>query len=364
MCGLIVPNKLATLDYASRCRQLLAEQATIRRIIDLSGCRVFPEAGVYPYIVIWQKSPPGTDHQVTVERCQNLAELSAGEPAPAGPGAADAPAARTPARGAWSVPQPRLAAHAGWSLHGSLDVESRVATRPLSDWAEIHSGTTGFSASRMAERLIERPPGPPPDGFPFVVSGNLDRYAIRLGGVRFMKRRWADPWLPGDPWPWTRRKRRLYENPKILVAGMTRRLEAAWDPGGLALGVQVYAVVPKSDAFYLLALLNSKLLSHLFRLRFQAKRLAGGYLAINKGQLEQLPIATVDPHDDDARQRANRLAEYAAELSGAPAGNESSHHPENARQRRQELERQIDQSVCQLYRLTADEIALVEAETD
>jgi hypothetical protein len=270
--------------------------------------------------------------------------------------------AEAPARAAWFVPQRSLAAQAGWALHGSLDVESRVATQPLGAWAEIHSGTTGFSASALAARLIERPPEPPPDGFRFVVSGNIDRYAIRPGEVRFMKRRWADPWLPGDSRPLTQRKRRLYADAKILIAGMTRRLEAAWDPGGLALGVQVYAVVPNSDAFYLLALLNSKLLSHLFRLRFQAKQLSGGYLAINKGQLGRLPIATIDPHDGAARPSADGLAAWAAELSGCAAGPERLGEPGEDPKRRQELERRIDQQVYQLYRLSDAEITAIESE--
>ena len=47
---------------------------------------------------------------------------------------------------------------------------------------------------------------------------------------------------------------------------MSRRLEAAWDDRGLALGVQVFAASEfQVDPFYLLALLNSKLLSYLFR---------------------------------------------------------------------------------------------------
>src|SRR5207253_3534865 len=89
----------------------------------------------------------------------------------------------------------------------------------------------------------------------------------------------------------TTAKRRLFAAPKIVIAGMSRRLEAAWDGRGLALGVQVFAASEwKLDPFYLLALLNSKLLSYLFATRYAAKRLSGGYLAINKGQLARLQI--------------------------------------------------------------------------
>ena len=48
------------------------------------------------------------------------------------------------------------------------------------------------------------------------------------------------------------------------------------------------------NPLYLLGVLNSRLLSYLFRIRFQAKHLAGGFLAINKGQLAKLPIRVID----------------------------------------------------------------------
>ena len=53
----------------------------------------------------------------------------------------------------------------------------------------------------------------------------------------------------------------------------------------------------REDRRYLLGLLNSKLLSFLFRGRFRAKQLSGGFLAINKSQLDQLPIRIVQAED-------------------------------------------------------------------
>src|SRR5205823_1764999 len=128
----------------------------------------------------------------------------------------------------------------------------------------------------------------------------------------FRSRDYSRPRLLLDIPELTAAKRRLFASPKIVVAGMSRRLEAAWDGRGLALGVQVFAVSDcQLDPFYLLALLNSKLLSYLFATRYAAKRLSGGYLAINKGQLARLPIAMPHARDRRAQQRAERLAELA-----------------------------------------------------
>src|SRR5206468_13066122 len=63
-CGLIVPNKWATLDYARPCRELLLSQTTIEHVIDLSGERVFAGANVYPQVLVFRKSAAAAQHEV------------------------------------------------------------------------------------------------------------------------------------------------------------------------------------------------------------------------------------------------------------------------------------------------------------
>jgi hypothetical protein len=146
---------------------------------------------------------------------------------------------------------------------------------------------------------------------------------------------------------------------------MTKRLEAALDPGGLALGVQVYAAADcQDDPRYLLALLNSKLLSHLFRTRFRAKQLAGGFLAINKGQLARLPIRLIDetnPADVELRDQIIRQVDVLLDLHA-----QRRHARPAERERLGTLllaaDRRLDDLVFRLYRLTATEIEQVERE--
>ncbi len=346
VCGMIVPNKLATLDYARECRAMLLQQTALLQIADLSQCRVFPDAGVYPYIVIWRKQTPPAGHRIGIVQVDSIEALAS-------------------AVATHEVLQSDLSAQRGWHLHGSLDVEGRVPTRPLGELAEVHSGTTGFQAEQIARRLRERSAEQLDEGFEFVVTGNVDRYAVRPGDVRFMNRRFARPRLPRDAEELTERKRLLYRSPKILVAGMSQRLEAAWDPGGLALGVQLYALVPKIDANYLLAILNSKLMSYLFRLRFQAKRLAGGYLSVNKSQLAALPIRILDSAADEAEHGKQELADLAREMIrlSAPRSHSARASIDAGRiEQRQALDREIDARVYRLYALNDAEIQRVESE--
>ncbi|MCH5375123.1 MAG: Eco57I restriction-modification methylase domain-containing protein, partial [Planctomycetes bacterium] len=328
ICGMIVPNKLATLDYARNCRSLLLRDTTLLQITDLARCRVFPQAGVYPYIVIWQKQTPPPGHRIGIVQVDALETL----------------AQAVPTRG---VLQRDLCHRRGWHLHGTLDVESRVPTRPLGELAEVHSGTTGFQAESIARRLHEWSADSGQAGFEFVVTGNVDRYVIRPGAVRFIKRRFVRPVLPVDTVELSERKRALYRRAKILVAGMSKRLEAAWDLEGRALGVQLYALVPEIDPGYLLAVLNSKLMSHLFRLRFQAKLLAGDYLSVNKSQLAALPIRVLD-HGTDDRGRRQQLADLAAEmtrLSALYASDPGTPLEAEQLERRRAIDREIDACV-------------------
>ncbi len=348
-CGMIVPNKLASLDYALPCRSLLLEQTTLRQITDVADLKIFPDAGVYPYIVIWQKQLADVDHCVAVSRPRTPRDLAA---------------PRKPA----TVRQKSLSAAAGFHLHGRLDVEARVATRPLGQCCSLHSGTSGFVAQRLAGDLLEHDQAGDRPCFEFVVSGNIDRYRVRTGRVRYMKRSYARPVLPIGCEQLSARKARLFREPKIVIAGMTRRLEAALDPGGLALGVQVYAAAdPQEDPRFLLGLLNSKLLSYLFRIRFQAKRLSGGYLAINKGQLTRLPIRLVV--EGESRELAWREAvigavQRMAELQAAgDAGDDAATHEKRVAEFHR-VDRQLDRLVYQLYAVSDDEAAVIEQEIE
>lgn len=349
-CGLIIPNKIATMDYARPCRSLLLDRTTLMRITDVSQCGAFPDAGVYPYIITWTKQRPNKRHRIAVFHAASTDDL-------------------IDDRTTRHVRQSELSAEMGLTIHGSLNVETRTRTRPLGEIAEVHSGTTGFVASKVAADLRERSTYRSKKRFDFIVSGNIDRYVVRPGDVRFMKRDFTSPVLPANAACLTDRKRELFRDRKIVVAGMTRRLEAAYDSGGLALGVQVYAVAePDEDPHYLLALLNSRLLSYLFRIRFQAKQLAGRYLAINKGPLERLPIRIVgaaDTRDRSLQRRLVVLAEAMQKMSiERPVRNSNRADQESVSDQLESMDSEIDRIVYELYRLTDREIETVESAFD
>jgi SAM-dependent methyltransferase len=322
--GFIVPNKWATLDYAKTLRELLLSQTTLEQIVDVSALRVFPEASTYPQIVVLQKRTPSKQHPIRVTVLEQSSQLQ------------DSSLERQ----SRNVLQSSLNA-SGLFLGENLDVESHVHAQPLGSLCTLHSGASGYSGSLIAGDLREAADMTQSEKnatAEFIVSGNIDRYAIIPGNVRFLKQAWQRPCLPLTSEQITADKARLYREPKIVFSGMCRRLEAAYDDQGYALGVQVFAARElQVDPFYLLAILNSKLLSYLFRERFAAKRLAGGYLAINKGQLAQLPIRLTN---DLPAAKVKQLARLAHQL----------HQSISAA-----VEQQLDELVYELYELSSAE---------
>jgi adenine-specific DNA-methyltransferase len=327
--GLIVPNKWATLDYARKLREMLLRETSLEQIVDLSTLRVFPQAGTYPQIIVLQRQPAATDHCLRISHVTDFAGFQR-------------PNSENQSR--W-IPQASLQPRA-FVLGNEIRVEDRVKTLPLESIATLHSGASGYSANLLAAELQEATAASD-EAVDFIVSGSIDRYAIHLGDVRFLKQTWQRPCLSLRSPAITAAKARLYREPKIVLSGMCRRLEVAYDEQRCALGVQVYAAAEmKVDPFYLLGVLNSKLLSYLFRERFGAKCLAGGYLSVNKGQLAQLPIAADDRQSGSLQQRIADLAQRI--------------HVVNASVPVEMLDEQIDALVYELYTITAAERQLIE----
>ena len=314
-CALVIPNKWTTLDYARNCRELLLEQTSLDAVTDLTGTKAFVAAHVYPHILVFTKTRPTPTHTVCV---------------------------RSPSPGTFhTLPQASLSpVHI--RLSPALDVEAQIPTLPLGRVARLACGTAGYTARKLSQRLFEADQAAPAalPAAEFVTTSNIDRYAVHLGNVRYLNHTYTRPLLPLTIPELTGSKRRLFQEPKIIIAGMSRRLEAAWDASGLALGVQVFAACQCSlDPLYLLALLNSRVLTYLFVTRFAGKQLAGGYFSINKGQLAQLPIPCCDL--PSARNLATELSARAAHWT--PAQDQT-----------------IDNLVYQLFGLSDTQIAKVE----
>ncbi len=113
---------------------------------------------------------------------------------------------------------------------------------------------------------------------------------------------------------------------------------------------------------YVLGLLNSKLL--FWNLRHTSNLFRGGWITCSKQYLGELPIRRIDFFDPDDTARHEKMVKFVEQMLAAKKelGKALTDRDTEYWQRRCDtLDRQIDELVYELYGLTEEEMALVEA---
>lgn len=184
----------------------------------------------------------------------------------------------------------------GGELLAHLDA-SPVPTVPLDVLAEVFGGAATDAAYRLRACAVDEADG---DGAMLVTTGLIDRYGCAWGQrpCRFLKRTWQHPRWPSPTSTVDRFVQRAWERqacPKVLVAGLSRVIEAVADPDGSLGGVvSTWVVRPRDQtprALWLLeAVLNSPLLSLVYMTRNGGKMLSGGNTTVGRRELRALPV--------------------------------------------------------------------------
>ena len=109
----------------------------------------------------------------------------------------------------------------------------------------------------------------------------------------------------------------FFQSPKIVIAGMTKEIEAVYVKKPLALGVGIFGIYEFSgyDPYFLTGLLNSKFLSNYMVNKFKDKHLAGGYISITKGVIEKLPFVLIkNSVQNYISERSKYIHDHISEL--------------------------------------------------
>jgi len=335
--GYIVPNKFLVAEYARPLREALLREYTLEEIVDVSDLPTFRDAAVYPVLLVVRKAPPPAGHRVRTGVVADLAQLDSGDfPRTALP---QAQWAHTAHRVFWLPPADPVARGLAERLLADADAV------PLAQLLEMR-WTVSFHRAGVRDRFV----------FP-TAQGRCPRRL--LGGTRFQgngdvrryRLAWSGWWIDydeeraraeGNPLP----PAALFAGPKLVIAQNARRIIATLDTQEHVCKDTFLAARRRPGAPsepYLLALLNSRLLSYLYRVLFKATHVNGAYLHYLACYLGDLPI-----------RRAGDPAPIArlAEMLLDPA------LPDD---RRQALDDTLDALVYDLYGLTPEERAVVHA---
>jgi hypothetical protein len=298
----IIPNKFLIADYAKQSRTSLVESFGLTYSINVSKFNVFEGIGVYPIIIFGNKASK-----------KDFAELL---------------------------------------LESYVDLEQRKFVSPtslkshktLKEYGlQINAGATGFQAKQLKDIVSNNEKK---GSIPFTVSGNIDRYKWTNESVRYMGERYSTAFINNDSRIVADSKWSFWSSPKIVIAGMTKVIEAVYVESPLGMGVGIYGIYDFNgfDPFCLTAILNSKYLTYYFLIKFKDKHLAGGYLAINKSTIEEFPLVNV------SKTIQKKLAELSKKAHKLSADNKSI----------EQLEQEIDNLVYRLYDLTYEEVKVID----
>ncbi|MGK7890951.1 MAG: DNA methyltransferase [Leptolyngbyaceae cyanobacterium] len=344
----IVPNKLASADYAQATRTLLSVDNQLLYLRDYSRISVFSIA-VYPLVYVIRKAAP---MKTTVE-WERLSEHGLEQRL-----LAYAPHFGQPQR-PWAI--------APNSSLQTLITHIRNQGTPLSELATVHGAATVAEAYGIKPLLRdtpelwdtdERSPSQPTTtGLKFVNSGTVDPYQFLWGqkSTRYLKDCYQAPMIPAeciDQLP----PKRLYQalHPKIVVAGMTRGLECAVDfKGEFLAGKSTTIITSAIDLRYLAAILNSQLMNQYYKTEFGGNALNGGYLRIGPPQLKTLPIVV------GSDRQFTTITTLVDQLI-----HRQLLHPVKLKDDSEQVAilREIDQQVCTLYGLSEEAVAVLNAQ--
>ena len=335
LVSMIVPNKLASAHYAAQTRALLAVENQLQAIYDYSRSGIFAVA-VYPLVYVAAKTPP----------TQIAAVCYPNGSVPYTP----------------HFTQPEIP----WPLCPNLDA-LKLTERLRQDFSPLASIAQVVGAASVAEAyqiqpLVQEQPFPQADDFRLVNSGTIDRYCALWGikSCRYLGSSYRHPIIPSQLRRRLPKRREDQANqPKIIVAGLTKQLECFMDPIGEVLaGKSTSLVLADNDLAGLLGVLNSKLMRFYVTQMFGGNGLQGGYIRIGPPQLRQLPMPPLScpPSSHDCRYQL--LVSLVEQMQSLDQGNGVT--VTTYQQAMAELDAQIDPIVYALYGLTQAEIDVVE----
>jgi hypothetical protein len=143
------------------------------------------------------------------------------------------------------------------------------------------------------------------------VTGSIDPHIFKNNTTRYKKRDYTKPYITYNSAIISEGKWALFSKPKVMVAGMTKTIEAALDVrGAYAPAVSVYSICGKLNQLYQVQLIiNSKLINWFFRYKFSDKHMAGGYISVNNLLLQKIPfkIMSEDINTKELVESANSL---------------------------------------------------------
>ncbi len=276
--GFVTPTKLLASDYAAAIQKRLLDETPLA-FIDLTAQPLFADADVDVLLAVVKRAAPSPEHRVSFVPTSG-------------------PARPIPLATLRRLPP-------GFIAFLLVEQDTTLLAllergEPLGSLARLSDGATTAEAYRIRDVVIDANEDVPEGrAVRLVNTGTIDPFHLRWGRrpIRYLGSIALRPVVPLD---WLERElpRRASQaaSSKVVVAGLSKRLEAAVAPAGILCGKSATVVVPAPgicpDA--LAAVLNAEVMGRLYRGLFGRRGLGGEALAVGPRQLARLPMPARD----------------------------------------------------------------------
>ncbi len=287
----IIPNKILSAKYGIELRKYINKNYSLTEIFDLSINNVF-DIDVYPVIIILEKIKQVPIIKISYQNNENIISRTF-----------------------------NYEYENNWALY--LDNNYNLYTKVFNKYEPLNENikynlysSASVSEAYEVKEFIEDNILLPTNHLKLINTGTIDPYVSLWGfsSMTYIKDNYKYPIIDIS-----KIKAKIWtQQAKISFAGMAIRIEAFIDTDGIFLPLKSTTVLTSSSNNNLLfigSLLNSKLITFIFKIANSANTMAGGYLNVNKDNLGMLPIPKIDDTlEEPFIQKANQMIELNKNL--------------------------------------------------
>lgn len=353
--GYIIPNTFLLGPYFDDLKRHILQGASVRRIVDFGINQVFPMPNVFTALLFLERRTGGSTRPEPKAQICKVTDI--GSFPLASHFVELVRAALESLR--WTPSSPLVTRLL--QCRPQLGQIAEVKDVGLNYWTEGRGKTRGGS---IADRVLYNGKREDPRDRPYLKGRDVERYLISFGSH----------WLRHDY------EKRLnlrvdtfrfspdfLERAKIVYRQTADRIIASLDSKKLLTDKTLHVIVLKSDwdgkldLRYMLALLNSRLMTYLYKAVSQEE--GRTFAQVKVFRVKQLPIRLLelsDPRDKSRHERIVRLVDQMQDAKKQLAAARSDKDKNYYENKCAALDRQVDAIVYDLYRMTEEEIGIVE----
>lgn len=330
----IVPNKLIGATYTKDLKKFMSTM-NICTLRDYSNIDVFKEVSVYPVVFVAENSV--TKNNVLLSIMESETKIKYEQ----------------------SISPDLFYADIFWdkfflqpkelSIILKLCTFERLSSLVGSNICDASTVSEAYNLKKYLNELVDNKI----NYKKIINTGTIDPYSSLWGKkkTQYIKDSYSQPIvLDSDLKLLSSRRFQQASSNKIIVAGMSKRIESYYDNGQYLAGKSTSIILENKNNLvpikYILGLMNSKLMSFWITKYFNSIKMAGGFLNIGTKEIGMLPIKKTEKNIENL---IINNVENILILKNQDIESDT-----------KKIESEIDQLVYKLYDLTDDEIKIVE----